>query len=646
MSSLPSSYDSSLPASLRGEAVRSALKSDRGTCLDFTSPITPNLNVGMVKVTGETVKFLNNKLSNTFPKRIDGEEILIGQNIKLQYGKLKEAGLLSSKGRIIDKIAVLSFVDENNNLEAYLVTTPGHSGSILFNRLDPFIFPLDGIKLQDMCPSGNEGSYDGARIFTILSTKLKTVQTSIQNNIIPLLTKWGFDSGLFKFPNDGSGECLKYEASQNGHEIELLIFEQTYLPNVACTGYTIVINSKEVGQVGNHIGSQIWNKLVDANNFEGPVELGPLEYETLRIEAGVPGFGYEMVGGVKDSESIGFNKASPLELYLDHLIDTEKGCYQGMEGISAQLNNKRGIPRTLYSVIFPNEDNFFDDQVDEEEFSNHKDRLSNKTKRPKVGDELFVLGSNEKIKVGVLTSVAEKDGTSCSETVAMALIRRSDPILKKMQEMGLDLDITPDMFEDDPFWSDSYEFSLEGSGIINPPPMDKLDGLEVVLGGTYTQGYLRSLPHRRLRKGQNLFNGNELDDLNEETGSVMGFIPQDEETLVEKSDSSQPMSSLNTQKREEGPQLVDAEVNSISEEQRKAKKMELLKQRADEALKKKKAIKENRTESGSVETSIKINNTGGAETEASRKEEKMKLLKQKAEEAMARRRQKQDSKNV
>ena len=89
--------------------------------------------------------------------------------------------------------------------------------------------------------------------------------------------------------------------------------------------------------------------------------------------------------------------------------------------IAAQLNNKRAIPRTLYSVIFPNEDNFFgDEKYDEEEYSNHNQRLSNQTKNPTPGAELFVLGSNQKIKVGILTSVAEKEGTSASETVAFS----------------------------------------------------------------------------------------------------------------------------------------------------------------------------------------------------------------------------------
>ena len=40
-SQLPSSYDTNLPATLRGEAVRSALRSNRGVCLNFTSDANP-----------------------------------------------------------------------------------------------------------------------------------------------------------------------------------------------------------------------------------------------------------------------------------------------------------------------------------------------------------------------------------------------------------------------------------------------------------------------------------------------------------------------------------------------------------------------------------------------------------------------------
>ena len=48
--------------------------------------------------------------------------------------------------------------------------------------------------------------------------------------------------------------------------------------------------------------------------------LGPLEYETLRIEGGQPAFLLEMTGSLKDGDERN-TKASPLELYLHNAVD-------------------------------------------------------------------------------------------------------------------------------------------------------------------------------------------------------------------------------------------------------------------------------------------------------------------------------------
>lgn len=652
---LPSSYDITLPASLRGEAVRSALKSDRGVCLDFTSStINPNLNIGLVKVTGTTISnFLNSKLSNSFPMKIlnSKEKVGIGsnENVKLEYGQLKEAGLITSKGRLIDKLTVLYFNNEESNSlsDAYLMTSPGHSGSMLFDRLDPFIFPLDGVKLHDMCPtthttnkkSGNKST----KVFTVLATKSQNAQSTIQKNIVPVLSKWGFDS-QFLFPQRNM-DCLRYSfdaPGDNDGKIELLIHEQTFLPSCCCYGYTIII-CQESNNV-NDLASQIWNNMVDVNNYEGPVELGPLEYETLRIEAGVAAFRHEITGGLSnddenddeknDNGQVKAANASPLELNLNHIVDETKGCYQGQEAIAAQLNNKRGAPRNLYNVIFPEEDNFFDGQNDEEEYSNHGQRLSNKTKLPTVGADLYVLGSNQEIKVGTLTSVAEKDGTASSETVALGLVRRSESILKRMKDMGLD--ITRDnLFEEDSFWSDGSSSSSLESGIINPPPLDPLDGLEVVVGDSFTQGYLRLVPSLRVKKGQSMFETDSWSpvDFQEETGSVMGFMPQNE--ITEEPQYIQKAPELEYRESAKNSDEEDA----LLEAQRKEEKMKLLQQRAEEALANRRKKKEAETKVSDSVKDEKTTDADAAAMEAARKEQKMKMLKERAEAAMKRRRE-------
>lgn len=670
-SNLPSTYDISLPASLRGEAVRSALRSDRGTCLDFTSPANPVFNIGIVKVAGKTANFLNSKLSNSFPEKLNSNKVAknigvdIGSNVKLEYGQLKEAGLVTSKGKLIDKLTVLSFDESNNgssSLESYMVTSPGHSGSMLFDRLDPFIFPLDGVKLTDMCPSISKESTStsaSTRLYTIVATKLENVQSSIQQNVVPILKKYGYDFGSSLIYPVDSKECLRYSATNSidgSSKIELLLYEQTFLTPCCCIGYTIVIHedssddNRSTDTDNMNVGSKIWENMIDENNLNGPIELGPLEYETLRIEAGVPAFGHEITGAFKDdkSEKGGIKKAnaSPLELNLDQTVDETKGCYQGQEAIAAQLNNKRGLPRNLYTVIFPEEDNFYEGEVDEEEYSNHSQRLSNKTKRPEAGTDLFVLGSNQSIKVGTLTSVAEKDGTSMSETVALALVRRSEAILKKMNDMGLEIDIGNNVFGEDPLWSEDASSSFEdaGSGIIYPPPLDPLDGLEVVLGESFTQGYLRPLPIKRLKNGQNIFETetwNPVDDIQQETGSVMGFIPQND--IQEEIDSSFEINSTEEKKVEAKKEAnTDTEVEEEQidlEARRKAEKMELLKKRAEEAMKRRQQKKEEQANNDSSQKSLD-KSASAAAAEAERKEQKMKMLKERAEAALKRRREK------
>jgi hypothetical protein len=42
---------------------------------------------------------------------------------------------------------------------------------------------------------------------------------------------------------------------------------------------------------------------------------------------------------------------SPLELHLEAIVDLQKGCYQGQEGIASVLKNPCGPPRALYQDL-------------------------------------------------------------------------------------------------------------------------------------------------------------------------------------------------------------------------------------------------------------------------------------------------------
>jgi len=617
----------------------------------------------VVKVSGKgTSSFLNNKLSNTFPQRINKESTrhqIGAQEVKVDTGVLTEAGLLTSKGRMIDKLSVATFPSDDG-IEAYMITSPGHAGSQLFNRLDPFIFPLDGVKLVDMCPTQMDKTKTKSRVFTLAATKIETVQNCINQSVLPIFNTWSLDS-FFSFPTNEK-ECRRYTLSSvNGGEIQFVIFEQTFLPTCISRGYTVIISDipGKGDDQPSSLGSAVWERCTSEANFNGPVSLGPLEYETLRIEGGQPGFGCEMMGHLKDSDDVDDvknTKVGPLELYLDNVVDVSKGCYQGQEGVAALLKNKRGLPRNLYSVSFPEEDNFYEGQEDQEEYSSQQKYIPNETKLPKVGDDIYVLGSNQQIKVGTLTSVGERGGTSLPETVGMALVRRAEPILKKMKEMDIELERNV-FIGQGRVWGDTSSVD-DGSGIIMPPPLDPLDGLEVVLGNGFTRGLLRVIPRRRLRLDQNLFDVEQwsiFDDEQDDAGPVMDFMPnesvfQEDEVLMEMDIVSEieteSIPSLDNDEAgiddmddvddEELQAAIEAAKIAADEVRRTEEKLAKLKERAEEAIKKRKEAKEAGQNQAKKETEV------DAGEEEKRKAEKMEMLKKRAEEALARRRKKQE----
>lgn len=568
---LPSAYDKSLPAFLRGEAVRSALKSDRGVLVDFTSPSCTLKNVGVVMVSGEgTPGFLNSKLSNSFPNKIKGEMDkydINGFKILVEKGEMKQAGLLSSKGHVIDVLTTCSFAT-HCGLETYVITSPGHGGSQLFERMNPFIFPLDKVTISDICPFDTPSR---SRVLTFIASENEVARRSLMDSILPVFKNWQLES-IFSFPSRKNG-CIRYTLPRNnGQSVELVVWEQTVLPTSVSKGYTVLISDKGDEE---DLGLEVWDRITAEDNIYGPIAIGPLEYETLRIEGGQPAFGFEMTGHLKDNEKYNgrlITKASPLELHLDHIVDQNKGCYQGQEGVAALLKNKRGVPRVLYSAIFPDEDNSYIGDNQEEEALIDNDSIPNETKLPQVGDSFYVLGSNKQIKVGTLTSVAERGGTSMPETVALALVLRAQSILKKMKDM--DLEIERDTM---------FDINDLESGIISPPPFDPLDGLQVVLENGMTRGYLRAI---RSRKFQNK-SEEESDVIQNEMLQYHSSADQEMEDAVKEKSSvgDKDVDKLNTETdgTDTKEQLMK-EAERLAEAKRKAEKIEMLKKRAEEAM--------------------------------------------------------------
>ena len=505
-SNLSSAYPPDTPAGLRGEAVRSALTS--GRCIAWDLSDSP-LQQGWIRVEGKgTLDFLNNKLSQT----IDSTK-----------SSFAEACLLSPKGKVVDQVGVAV----ESSTQAYLITSPGHASSALYNRLDPLIFPMDQVKLTEYQP----------RIITLLSTKLKHVQEALQKYVTPLV---GTD---FKVPSDTTASCMFVSD-------DLTIVPHAVLPKCAGCGYSLVFTNHELGK-------RVWEALVGDENPDGPIGIGSLEYETLRIDAGLPAFGNEF-GDEANKKAPG-----PLELHMQSLLSVDKGCYLGQEGVASVMKNVRGPPRVLYSVVFDDECNVY-----EHETNNESDNL---TTLPRVGQNLFVLGSNEEINVGTITSIAQPSGTGDATIVGLALCKRADSILKQMNDM--DLVVGESSFrETNP---------ANGDGIIAPPPLDLLDGLEVIIGGTFTVGKLQMVPCRRYRLGQNMFNDSKDAFIPpDEEGSIMGVLnPTVQEVQKEAQDTEMEIEQA-AKAEAESEEAATVAV----EAKRKAEKMEMLRKRAEEAM--------------------------------------------------------------
>ena len=635
-SHLSSTYDVSLPANLRGEAVRSALRSDRGVCYNLSCSKMSERNIEVLRLKGAgTISFLNSKLSSSFTPDNGYEE-----------GSFQKSCLLSRKGHVMDVLTVLMISSE----EAIIMTSPGNDG--LFDQLDPLIFPMDQVKLTKITD---------AQVITMgtAHTNMGHIQSSIQKFVFPFLIQ-GQDE-IIQFPDSNQF----YSGLHPPTSMNWYILPDTFLPKCAVKGYTFLMlptsTNNNDDEKNMSVANSIWNRLIAEDNMEGPVHLGPLEFETLRIEAGQPAYGFEMSKSKKFAPTELYFHQPPFNLLKDV---TTKGCFLGQEAVSAALGNPRGPPRSLYSVVFEHEDNTYHFEEDQGPNYSSPNKIDNLTRLPKVNDSLYVLGSNEQISVGKITSVAEMGGTSNDETVCLAIIKRADSIRKQM--------LDKDMEEWDPYF-DMNEFNDDddddddddqSSGMLPPPPRDPLHGLEVIIGGTMTYGTLRVLPWRRLiHDGQNIFQEGTWKTSNQafddDPSSVMGFVPtpgiieeannfskqvsgkaqfDNEVDIVEDLESENEIDDDATLQKAVEQAEKDAK-KAADEAKRKEEKLKLLKQRADAALEARRKKKE---EADNAKANAISKKNSDAEAEAKRKEEKLKMLKARAEAAMAARKKKKE----
>ena len=559
---LPSSFPPEFPAGLRGEAVRRALLS---RCIAWNFQDSPLVEWGVVRVQGPGCRtFLHNKLTPSFFKDDNNPAASLQKTrdpTVVTVGSYRTACLLNARGRVVDLLGVVQLSDDC----AFLITSPGHSSKDLLDRLDPFVFPLDQVTLTDCTTtttSGDEASSSSSSssTWTLASAHRSHVQSTFDQFIAPRLPLLGGSGGSLPdtdatavyIPLDTDGGVVK------GSSFLLITPARNQLPSfAAAAAYSFVW----VGTTT--LGHDLWDRLVAAESEptgQRPIHVGPLEWDTLRIEAGHPAFGRELTGrdttptnNAKASASTTATAASPLELHLEGTLAPDKGCYLGQEGVASILKNPRGPPRTLYQVVFHDEFNRYDENDDDEDGDDATKGCESdpRARPPQLGDPLFVLGSNQAIAVGTLTSVAEPGGTGEAHTLGLALVRRADSILKQMD--GLGLEISHSRGDD----------SLEAQTLHIP-----LEGLEVIVGDTFTVGVLVAVPGLRFLPHQNMFVDEPSAVPVQLTNSVRIEIdPQEVARVLEEA------------------QKAEAEAEAAAAKAKlKEEKIEMLRKRAEEAM--------------------------------------------------------------
>jgi hypothetical protein len=603
-----------------GEAVRSAILSGH-RCLLYDNFEGSPLEFGIVRIRGEGARrFLHGKLTKSFhPPPPPPPATASAQPPPPPPPSFTTACLLDAKGRVVDVVRVAVVTEgaaagnagagagataASESASAFVLTGPGHSSTQLFRRLDPFVFPLDRVAIADLAD---------ARIFTLASVDRASVQNLYDRLVRPEIS--AARGGAVARATDAALPGPDGATLATVSRTSLLIVPCTQLPECAAVGYTFCLwddpandgSSDSEGEEADAraLGSRLWNKLL--GDPDGPVHVGPSEFESLRIEAGSPRRGAELTGGKRpaddnEDDDAGSNAApggvvresatrrapsaaNPLELHLDHALDLDKGCYLGQEGVASVLKNPRGPPRLLYQVVFDDASNHYEDEETDggAALSSEGSRTApgdNLTRAPIPGDQLYVLGSNQEIAVGALTSVAAPGSTGEPTTVGLAVVRRADSIVRAMVSRGLELPESVARSEA----SSSRSSSASPSKARTLP----LEGLEVIVGGTYTVGRLQTVPSLRYRPNENMFLSAPSDNESASTETSPTVLDAAEDIDDPSQDPWEPDANLApVVGGPGGASPKDAEVARAAAEaeaQRKADKMEQLRRRAEEAM--------------------------------------------------------------
>eukprot|EP00957_Ditylum_brightwellii_P080510 6123754-Ditylum_brightwellii.AAC.1 len=127
------------------------------------------------------------------------------------------------------------------------------------------------------------------RVFVIGASDIDTAKKVVTKYAFSNLSSSSSSSTTTIIPFPREEECVHMTVDGT----DVLLFCHTFLPSQACVGYTLLLTEKSSEQTK---ANTIWNAMIDESDMDGPIEIGHLEYETLRIEYGKPGYLAEMVG--------------------------------------------------------------------------------------------------------------------------------------------------------------------------------------------------------------------------------------------------------------------------------------------------------------------------------------------------------------
>ena len=206
--------------------------------------------------------------------------------LEMSKNEVKSTVLTNPIGRIVDYLIVLNL--DNKSL---IITSPGKS-EIVLQWIMKYVFFQDDVTLQ--------------------IAEQPLIQTGLYGpNAHDIVTK------------------LAPGCSNISHNQALTIREGAWIIRVSPPGglgYEIVADSTTTKQ------------LIEVAISAGAVNAPSSLYDLLRVEAGLPGAGYEI-----DASYI------PLEIGLRHAISFTKGCYTGQE-IIARMDSRGKLAKTLVGL--------------------------------------------------------------------------------------------------------------------------------------------------------------------------------------------------------------------------------------------------------------------------------------------------------